>query len=96
MPRITKKECWDILEDRLLTISETRLGRHIGEAKMAIAVLISSGRDNDENWIESNLFDYYCKMASLHIEPTRLLVLKTLDYLNNGGSAKFRDEVLEA
>jgi len=96
MPRVTKKECWDILEDRLLTISETRIGEHLGEAKLAIAILISAGRDNDSNWIESNLFSFYCKLAGLHVEPTKELVVRTLIYLNEGGSARFRESALEA
>jgi hypothetical protein len=96
MPRVTKKECWDILEDRLLTISETRIGKHLGEAKLAVSVLISAGRDEDTDWIESNLFSFYCKLAGLHIDPTKELILKTLEYLNDGGKANFRQAILEA
>lgn len=90
MPKLTNQECWDILEDRLQTISETRLGKHLGASKLAVSVIVSAGRDNDVEFIESGLFDYYCKLAALHIEPTKALVVKTLLYIKNGGSAKFR------
>lgn len=96
MPKLTKNECWDILEDRLNTISETRLGVHNGEAKFAIALIVSAGREEDIAWIESNIFDYWCKVASLHLAPTRELIIKTLAYLSEGGRANFRQALLEA
>ncbi len=90
MPRVTKKECWDILEDKLQGISEQRIGKHLGESKLAVSVLVSAGRDEDLEFVNSNLFDFYCKLGALHIKPTRELILNTLKYLNEGGSAKFR------
>ena len=90
MPRLTKKECWDILEDKLQTISETRIGHHSGEAKLAVAVIVSAGRDEDTDFIHSNLFEYYCKLACLHIPPVRQIILKTLAYLEVGGTGRFR------
>lgn len=90
MPRVTKKECWDMLEGKLQSISETRLGQHIGEAKLAVYILVSAGRDEDLEFIEGPLFEFYCRLGALHIKPTKELVLNTLKYLNEGGSAKFR------
>jgi hypothetical protein len=90
MPRVTKKECWNILEDKLQGISEQRMGAHSGESKLAVSVLVSSGRDEDLEFINSNLFNFYCQLGALHIKPTRELILNTLKYLNEGGSARFR------
>ncbi len=95
MPRVTKKECWDILEDQLAAISETRIGEHLGEAKLAVSILISAGREEQLEWIDSNLFNFYCKLARLHVAPTKELILKTLSYLNEGGTANFRQVVLD-
>lgn len=95
MPRITKKECWDILEDRLVTISENRIGKHCGECKLAIAVLISAGREEDFEFIKNDRFDFFCRLAKLDIKTSRTLILNTIEYLGNGGSAKFRHAILE-
>jgi len=96
MPITTKQEVWDLLEDKLSTISEKRLGRHVGEAKLSIALLISAGRDKDTEWIHSNLFSFYCKIAGLYESPTRLLILTTLEYLNGGNTARIKQLMSEA
>lgn len=90
MSKTTKKECWDILEDQLNYISECRVEEHVGEAKLAVSVIISAGRDGDVEWAESNLFDFYCKLARLHTNPTRELILRTIAYLDGAGKANFK------
>jgi hypothetical protein len=95
MSRITRKECWNLLEDKLLTISEARIGKTIPESKLAVAVLISAGRDKDVEFIESQAFRDYCSVAALHYRPTKELMMRTLSYLEHGGAANFSDESRE-
>lgn len=96
MPRVTNKECWDILEDKLYTISENRNCKHIAECKLAISILISAGRDKDIEWINSNMFNFYCQLARLYIEPTRNLVLATLEHIHGGKQSIFKESILES
>jgi hypothetical protein len=78
-----------------MTISENRIGGHIAECKLAIAVIVSAGRDNDIEWIDSEIFKFYCKAACLNEKLTAELLQKSINYLNQGGTAKFRQAMLE-
>lgn len=84
MPIITEKMCWDLLEKLLISVSETKTQQHCGTCLLSISVIVSAGRDNDEEWLNSDLFKCYCKSAFLSINETRELLKQSLEYVTRG------------
>lgn len=95
MPKITKKDCWDILEDKLVSISENRLKKEMPESRLAISVIVSAGRECDIKWLKSSIFSYYCKLAYLHELPTRYIILHTLEEMKTNNLATLKKRIQE-
>lgn len=89
MTKISKKVCWDILEDQLVSISQARLMGHVGEAKLAIAVLISACRDDDRDFLDGSSFKTFCEIACLHPIHTYDLLSTSMEYIGEGNTANF-------
>lgn len=89
MPKRNKGDCWDIVEDKLLSISETRTGEHRGESKLAVAVIVSAGRDEDIGFLQSDDFLAYCGLADLDPSIIRDLILKGISEITAGRTSAF-------
>lgn len=81
MPRVNKNEIWDLVEEQLFAISETRTGKHVGEIKLIIALLVSAGRDNDIEFINSDFFKELASTAYLDPHDTQLIILSLISKL---------------
>ncbi len=95
--RTGSRQYWEVLEDKLASLSETRYGIYTPEARLAVAVIVSAGKDGDRDFLENDEFTFYCHLARLHQEPVKALIEKTWEHIVGGRTADFEydfDETL--
>lgn len=95
MPAITNQECWDMLEEKLLQIAELKNGNNGWDTRVAVALLVSAGRDRDFRFIDSDAFRCTCKVAGLQFKPTYQLIVRTLDSLKKGLHIDLKRSLME-
>lgn len=97
MARKKKREIWDLAEKKLgETVKDWSEFQEHPYVDLFVAILISSGRDRDINFIHSNSFDYSCDLLGLDRELTRKYILYTLEATLKQRKANFNiDDVVD-
>ena len=85
-------EFWNLLEEELNTISEKKLGSYTASASLAIAIIISAGRDRDAEFLYDDLFVAYAKAAGLNPRVIREILLKAITAIDAGSCVRINTQ----
>lgn len=109
--RKTRREVWDILEEQLFIASSEKIIHDrvdidsfalSGDSdelepyrRLMISIIISSGRNRDFKWLETDIFKAYCVSVGLESEKVKRIILLTNDSFKGRRKADFDLEDFE-
>lgn len=94
MPLVFEKHVWEALEDKLLAISESRSEDFCWEARVAVATIVSAGRDCDLDFLEKPVFKSFCNVAKLDPDTTAEIITHTIRSVRTKGLAALRRSIV--
>lgn len=95
MALVTNGQCWDMVENHLLSIIEKRNGRSIGEADLIVGLIVSAGRDEDDEFLASNLCKAACEKVGLQSTVVLKIITSTIGVLKTQGPAAFKKRLTD-
>lgn len=95
MALVTAGQCWDIIENHLLSIVEKRNERPIGEVNLIVGLVVSAGRDNDQAFLASDLCRAACDKIGLQSPVVLRIILSTIDLLKAQGPAALKKRLTD-
>lgn len=74
---------WERLEGGLRDLSIGHYHDESPYAKLALAVIISGGKERDKEYLNGDEFLYHCKLAGLKSDYVQLMFNKAWHYIDN-------------
>lgn len=74
---------WERVEEALVDLAIDKHNEEYPEIRLTVAIIVSGGRDRDEDYLKSDTFLYHCHLAGLSPEFVRAMFKKAFYHIDN-------------